>query len=34
MSTEGGGQVLMPIEAEASVESLKEFAIKDIGGPQ
>ena len=31
MTSQGGGQVLMPIEAEGSVESLKKFDVKDVG---
>ncbi|WAR26284.1 ZMY10-like protein [Mya arenaria] len=34
MSAEGGGQVLLPVEAEAAVESLKQFPLKEIGGPK
>lgn len=34
MGSEGAGQVLLPIEAEGCVDSLKQFALKDIGGPQ
>ena len=34
MSNERGGHVLMPIEAEGTVESLKHYTLKDIGGPQ
>ncbi|KAL4226154.1 Zinc finger MYND domain-containing protein 10 [Mactra antiquata] len=34
MASEGGGQVLLPIEAEGCVESLKKFPMKDLGGPQ
>ena len=31
MNSQTSGQVLMPIEAEASVESLKKFDVKDVG---
>ena len=31
MTSQTGGQVLMPVEAEAAVESLKKFDVKDVG---
>lgn len=31
MTSQSSGQVLMPVEAEASIESLKRFDVKDVG---